>query len=86
MKADDAKQNELRDIDKIYSAICNYMSVREKISYCAQLIYRTHTHLSRHGSHLTRMARSHSMEVLQYARQELHHLLRTAHSPNNHKP
>lgn len=70
------RNTDLRDIDKIYGSVSTVMSVKERISYCAQLIYRTHTHLSRHGSHLTKSARNRSMQVLQHAREELHMLLR----------
>ena len=70
---------DLKQVDKIYRTICSYMSVRERISYCSQLIYRTHSQLSRYGNHLPKEAKSRSLEMLQYARRELHQLMQSKH-------
>ena len=65
----------LSEVDRVYSAVMNEMSVKEKIVYCSRLIYRTHTQLTRQGSQLTSVARQHSMQILQCARYELDALL-----------
>jgi hypothetical protein len=82
------KEMNLKDIDKIYDSIRNVMSVKERISYCAQLIYRTHTHLTRHGNHLTKVTKQRSLLVLQHARQELDYLIqsKSAYNLKNKKP
>ena len=70
------KGADLSEVDKVYSAVSAHMSVKERIYYCAQLIYRTHTYLSRGGNQLTRAARNKSLCVLQHAREELSQLLK----------
>lgn len=66
---------QLSDIDNIYRQVKDHMSIEDKISYCARVIYRTHQHLNRHGNSLSREAKSRSLQVLQNARQEMHQLL-----------
>ena len=66
----------LSQVDRVYDKVKNEMSVREKITYCARLIYRTHSQLTRPGAHLTRETRQRSMQILQFARFELDELIR----------
>jgi hypothetical protein len=67
----------LSEIDRVYQAVMNEMSVKEKIIYCSRLIYRTHTQLTRQGAHLTSVTKQQSMQLLEYARFELDQLLKT---------
>jgi hypothetical protein len=67
----------LSEVDRVYQAVRNEMSVNEKITYCSRLIYRTHLQLTKMGAHLTKESKQRSMEILQHARYELDELIRS---------
>jgi hypothetical protein len=69
--------NKLSDIDKNYRTISAYMTVKEKIAYCANIIYRTHLYLRRNSDQLSRLARNKTREILTGASNELAELSET---------
>ena len=66
---------DLAEVERFYGLSEDNMSVKEKITYCSQVIYRTHVLLNQPGSALSRDARNRTLQLLQRARRELRELV-----------
>lgn len=65
----------IEQFDRNYRERGSSLSIRERINYCAMIIYRTHRYLSRYGSRLSSFARNRSHSIIASAETELTRLI-----------
>lgn len=61
--------------DKVYRNSWQNLSVKERINYCASVIYETHKYLTKYSNRLTRIAKVKSRKLIFRAQNELTELV-----------